>query len=111
VKKQKNQTGSPLAGTSRTDLKSAGGPRGDAFVTDWQLPEIDRAMAKESRAVLGARRARDRRNTRVSTFEFPWRGAAMVLVVLILACIIGWVGWEILGGLDQLRIAIGRGAQ
>jgi len=102
--------GSPLAGTQLADVGSESTQRGDAFVVEWQLSDIDRAMAEASLAALRVQRTRDNSTSRISTREFPWGGIATVLVVLLVVVVIGWVGWEAIQGIEQLELVLARAA-
>jgi|HubBroStandDraft_1064217.scaffolds.fasta_scaffold108135_2 hypothetical protein len=110
MKEKKNQMESPLAGTQRTDFESGREQRGDAFVVDWHLSDLDRAMGEASLAALKAQKTHKCGTSKISNFEFPWGGAASVLVVLLVAAVIGWVGWEVIQGLAHLKLLFAQAA-
>lgn len=110
MKKQQMQTGSQLAGTQLADIESASAQRGDAFVVDWQLSDIDRAMAEASLAALKVQHTRGHRTSRISTCEFPWGSVAIVLVVVLVVVVIGWVGWEAFQGIEHLKVVLAHAA-
>jgi len=102
--------GSPLAGTPLADNGSASTQRGDHYVVDWQMSDIDRAMGEASLAALKAQKTHNCGTSKISNFEFPWGGAASVLVVLLVAAFIGWVGWEVIQGLAHLKLVLAQAA-